>query len=90
MSTSGQELVAKIVSSNDENASKPGKAAPKDILLWNGTSAECAVNRNKLGKIIYIVLLILAKILGFAKFDFTCLMIASIGMALPEHSKTKM
>ena len=33
MSTSGQELVAKIVSSNDENALKPGKATPK-ILCW--------------------------------------------------------
>ena len=68
MSTSGQELVAKIVSSNDENASKHGKAVPKNTLLGNGTrldvSAGCAVNRIQLGKIIYIVLLILAKILG--------------------------
>ena len=67
MSTSGRELVAKIVSSNDENAWKLGKAAPKNNVLGNVTrlvSAGCAVDRIQLGKIIYIVLLILAKILG--------------------------
>ena len=56
------------VSSNDENASKPGKASRENTLLGNGTrldvSAGCAVNRIQLGQIIYIVLLILTKILG--------------------------
>jgi len=68
MSASGQELGTKIVSSNDENDLKPGKAVPTNTLLGNGTrldvSAGCAVNRIQLGKIIYIVLLTLAKILG--------------------------
>ena len=39
MSASGQELVAKISASNNENASKPGKAVPKNTLLTG-----CAVS----------------------------------------------
>ena len=75
MSASGQELVAKIASSNNENVSKPGKAVPKNTLLGNGTrldvSAGCAVNRIQLGKIIYIVLLILPKNIGLNIFVST-------------------